>query len=208
MPVLEQSSPGRSSAGQSPVGQSSPGQADLLRQFARGDLDAFEALFQRHQAEVYRWIVRMVRDPGVAEDLTVETFWRIYRAHARFDPGRSFEAWARRIASNAALDYFKSASHTFAKNTQAWETADPVEALPEAPLPDPGVTEEIRTKTAQAFRQLPPKLQVAATLALIEEQPYKEIAEALGISVGAVKLRVFRALRLLRKKLKQQGIEP
>jgi RNA polymerase sigma-70 factor (ECF subfamily) len=208
MPVLEQSSLGRSSAGQSPVGQSSPGQGDVLRQFVRGDLDAFEALFRGHQAEVYRWIVRIVRDPGVAEDLTVETFWRIYRAHARFDPGRSFEAWARRIASNAALDYFKSASHTFAKNTQAWETADPVGPLPEAPLPDPGVTLEIRTKTAQAFRQLPPKLQVAATLALIEEQPYKEIAEALGISVGAVKLRVFRALRLLRKKLKQEGIEP
>jgi RNA polymerase sigma-70 factor (ECF subfamily) len=208
MPVLEQSSPGQSRLGQSPLGQVPLAQADLLRQFARGDLDAFEALFRRHQAEVYRWIARMVRDPGIAEDLTIETFWRIYRAHARFDPARSFEAWARRIASNAALDYFKSASHSFARNTQAWDTADPVEALPQAPLPDPAITEEIRTKTAQAFRQLPPKLQLAATLALIEEQPYKEIAGALGISAGAVKLRVFRALRLLRKKLKQQGIEP
>jgi len=83
-----------------------------------------------------------------------------------------------------------------------------VDYLPQPPLPDPGITQEIRAKTAQAFRQLPPKLQVAATLALIEEQPYKEIAETLGISAGAVKLRVFRALRLLRRKLKQQGIEP
>ena len=61
---------------------------------------------------------------------------------------------------------------------------------------------------SRAFGRLPPKLQAAATLALIEEQPYKEIAEALGISTGAVKLRVFRALRFLRKELKQQGIEP
>lgn len=75
-------------------------------------------------------------------------------------------------------------------------------------LPDPGVSEDLRSKTARAFRRLPLKLQVAATLALIEEQPYKEIAEALGISTGAVKLRVFRALRLLRKELKRQGIEP
>jgi DNA-directed RNA polymerase specialized sigma24 family protein len=45
-------------------------------------------------------------------------------------------------------------------------------------------------------------------LALLEEQPYKEIAESLGISMGAVKLRVFRALRLLRKELKRQGVEP
>ncbi|WP_051979493.1 RNA polymerase sigma factor [Edaphobacter aggregans] len=61
---------------------------------------------------------------------------------------------------------------------------------------------------AHAFRRLPPKLQVAATLALIEDQPYKEIAEALGISTAAVNLRVFRALRLLRKELKRQRVEP
>ena len=47
-----------------------------------------------------------------------------------------------------------------------------------------------------------------SVLALIEEQPYQEIADALGISVGAVKLRVFRATRLLRKELKEMGIEP
>jgi RNA polymerase sigma-70 factor, ECF subfamily len=180
----------------------------VLQQFARGDLDAFEALFRRHQADVYRWIVVIVRDPALAEDLTVETFWRIHRAHARFDPARSFEAWARRIATNAALDHFKSASHSFARHTQTWDIPDLPPDLPQPPLPDPAITREIRTKTAQAFRQLPPKLQVAATLALIEEQPYKEIAATLGISEGAVKLRVFRALRLLRKELIKQGITP
>jgi RNA polymerase sigma-70 factor (ECF subfamily) len=208
MPALQQSSLGESPGRRPPPAQPPPEQPDILRQFAHGDLDAFEALFRRHQAAVYRWIVRIVRDPGIAEDLTIETFWRIHRSHARFDPARSFAAWARRIATNAALDYLKGASHSFTKNAQAWDTPDLLEDLPQPPLPDPAITQEIRTKTAQAFRQLPPKLQVAATLALIEEQPYKEIAGTLGISAGAVKLRVFRALRLLRNKLKQQGIEP
>jgi RNA polymerase sigma-70 factor (ECF subfamily) len=179
MPVLEQPS-------------------DVLRQFCHGDLDTFEALFRRHQSEVYGWIVRIVRDPAAAEDLTVETFWRIYRAHARFDPTRSFGAWARRIATNAALDYLKAAR---------LETDLP-DDLRRPSLPDPGISEEIRRKTARAFSRLSPKLQVAATLALIEEQPYEEIAEALGISTGAVKVRVFRALRFLRKELQRQGIEP
>src|ERR1022692_3680181 len=205
MPVLEQSLLEGSSLGQ-PPGQSLLAQSDVLQQFARGDLDAFETLFRRHQAEVYRWIVAIVRDASLAEDLTVETFWRMYRAHARFDPGRSFEAWARRIATNAALDHFKSASHSYARNTQAWDTSDPLQDFPQPPLPDPGITQEIRRKTAQAFRQLPAKLRIVATLALIEEQPYKEIAGTLGISTGAVKLRVFRALRLLRRELIQQGI--
>ena len=179
MPVLEQPS-------------------DVLPQFRHGDLDAFETLFRQHQTEVYRWIVRIVGDQGVAEDLTIETFWRIYRAHARFDPARSFGSWARRIATNAALDHLRTAKP---------ETNLP-DDLPSPVLPNPGISAEVRQKTAHAFRRLPPKLQVAASLAVIEELPYKEIAEALGISSGAVKTRVFRALRLLRKELKRQGIEP
>ncbi len=183
MPMLEQPSLGQPS--------------EVLRQFCHGDLNAFEALFRQHQGAVYGWIVRIVRDPAAAEDITIETFWRIHRAHARFDPERSFEAWARRIATNAALDHLRTARH---------DTELP-DNLASAPAPDPGVSGALRRKTARAFQRLPPKLRVAATLALIEEQPYKEIAEALGISAGAVKLRVFRALRLLRKELKRQGIE-
>ena len=173
-------------------------QSDRLRQFTHGDLDAFEALFREFQGEVYRWIGRIVRDAGAAEDLTIETFWRIYRAHARFDPERSFGAWARRIATNVALDYLKRA------RPQESLPAD----FPATASPNPGIQREVRERTERAFRQLPAKLQVTAILALIEEEPYKNIAEILGISVGAVKLRVFRALRILRKTLEQMGIEP
>src|ERR1035437_2520655 len=70
---------------------------ELLERFTRGEIEAFETLFQRHQADVYRWVVCLIRDPAAAEDVTLETFWRIYRAHARFDPARIFGAWARRI---------------------------------------------------------------------------------------------------------------
>ena len=81
----------------------------VLSQFAAGELDAFETLFRQFQGDVYSWIARIVRDPSTAEDLTLETFWRIYAAHARFDPGRSFGAWARRIATNVAIDHLKTA---------------------------------------------------------------------------------------------------
>ncbi|MFZ0284092.1 MAG: RNA polymerase sigma factor [Terriglobales bacterium] len=172
--------------------------AELLQQFAYGDLDAFETLFRQFQGEVFRWTVRLVRDRGIAEDLTIETFWRIHRAHARFDPGRSFGGWARRIATNLALDYLKTARV---------ETELP-EDLPAAALPDPGIEQDVRERVRNAFGQLPPKLRIAATLALIEEERYQDIADALGISVGAVKLRVFRAVRLLRKRLKKLGVEP
>jgi RNA polymerase sigma-70 factor, ECF subfamily len=172
-------------------------QSDLLQQFANGDLGAFETLFREYQAEVYRWTVRIVRDPGTAEDLTIETFFRIYRAHARFDPQRSFAVWARRIATNAALDHLKSRPHEV---ELAADFAGPA-------LADAGVQRDLRDRTQRAFAKLPDKLRVTATLALIEEQSYADIADALGISVGAVKLRVFRAVRQLRKELKRLGIE-
>jgi RNA polymerase sigma-70 factor, ECF subfamily len=168
---------------------------DLFRQ---GDADAFEKLFRLHQREVYLWILRIVRNPADAEDLTVETFWRIYCARARFNPERDFRPWARRIATRAALDRLR------AQRPEAELSADcaaPAEA-------DPGIRAEIRIRTAQALARLPTRLRVAAILAVIEEQPHKEIAEALGISVAAVKVRVFRALRLLRKDLERQGITP
>jgi RNA polymerase sigma-70 factor (ECF subfamily) len=171
---------------------------ELLERFTRGDLDAFETLFRQFQSEVYGWIVRIVRDPSVAEDLTLETFWRIYRAHARFDPARQFGGWARRIATNAALDHLRTARI---------EVELP-QHLTQAPPADPCILRETREGIARAFRRLPAKLQVAATLALIEERPYQEIAEALGASVGAVKSRVFRAVRRMRKQLKQLGVEP
>src|SRR5262249_56207687 len=61
---------------------------------------------------------------------------------------------------------------------------------------------------ARAFRRLPPDLQIVAALALLEEQPYAEIADALGIPEGTVKSRVFRATRALREELVRLGIRP
>src|SRR5215468_7721740 len=77
---------------------------ELLKRFKQGDVDAFETLFRQFQGEVYGWIVQIVRDPGLAEDLTIETFWRVYKARGRFDPRQSFGAWLRRIATNLAID--------------------------------------------------------------------------------------------------------
>ncbi len=175
---------------------------NVLDQFRLGNLDAFESLFREHQSAVYRWILRMVRDTSAAEDLTVETFWRISRAHARFDSSRAFEPWARRIATRAALDWLR------VRRPEFETTSETVVDLPAPPAANPGIAAEIRLKTTQAFARLPPRLRIAAVLAVVEEQPHKEVAAALGISVAAVKLRVFRALRLLRKDLERQGITP
>jgi RNA polymerase sigma factor (sigma-70 family) len=170
--------------------------AETLSRFLQGDQTAFEQLFRRFESEVYRWILRIVRDRSAADDVLVEAFWRAYRGRAQFDPARSFGAWMRRIATNAALDELRSARR------RGWQPADDT-------LPAPrGADRDTNDAIALAFRGLPPDLQAVAALALIEEQPYADIADALGIPIGTVKSRVFRATRFLREELVRRGVRP
>ena len=171
---------------------------ELLKRFKQGDVDAFETLFRQFQAEVYGWIVQIVRDPTLAEDLTIETFWRIHRARARFDDQASFGPWARTIARNLAIDHIRSRP----REQEVSEQCLSVEA------PDSALQRETREKIDHAFRQLPPKLQAAATLALVDERPYPEIADLLGAPVGVIRTRVFRAIRQLRKQLEHMKVKP
>ena len=127
----------------------------------------------------------------------METFWRIYKARSRFQPEGNFRAWARRIATNAAFDHLRHSRR---------ESGLP-EDLPCATGADPAIRRESRERIRTAFQELPAKYRLVATLALIEEEPYNNIAKAAGISVALVKVRVFRAVRLLRKKLNCLGME-
>ena len=171
---------------------------ELPERFAQGEIEAFEARFREYQREVHGWILRVVRDPSTAEDLTIETFWRIWRARARFDPGRGFGGWARRIATNVAIDHLKSTRSIVFPVTPASADA-PEDAL---------ARRELVAGTRSALAALPPHFRVVVTLALIEERPYVEIAETLGTSVGTVKSRVFRGVRRLRRELERRGIRP
>jgi RNA polymerase sigma-70 factor, ECF subfamily len=170
----------------------------LLERFEAGDVDAFEALFREFQGQVYACIMRIVRNRAAADDLTVEAFWRIYRARTRFDATRSFGAWARRIATNVALDHLRGAPAELPL----------LEDMPDRPAPDAVEQQDLARALRRAFAALPAKLRAVASLALVEQESYADVADALGISIAAVKSREFRAVRLLRKKLKRMGFEP
>jgi RNA polymerase sigma-70 factor (ECF subfamily) len=169
---------------------------ELLERFAAGDLDAFESLFRQYQREVYRWVMRIVRDPAAAEDLTVEAFWRAHKGHAGFDPEANFAAWMRRIATNLALDHLR-------KRRPYVELPGDLAAVPN---PDSAVQQQTRAALRRAFAELPPRLRIVAQLGLVEDESYAEIAEALGISASVARVRMFRAVRALRKRLRRLGV--
>jgi RNA polymerase sigma factor (sigma-70 family) len=172
-----------------------PDQALLLR-FVHGDRAAFETLFRAFERDVHRWIVRIVRDASTADDGVVEAFWRCYRSRARFDPSRSFGGWMRRIATHVAIDLLHAARRHGAISID--ETTEAHGAAAD----DAGTDAIVR-----AFDSLPAKLRVVATLALIEERPLAEIADALDVPIGTVKSRLFRATRELRKELERLEVD-
>lgn len=196
---------------------------DLHERFARGEMDAFEALFRAHQADVYRWCMRIVRDHAAAEDATMDAFDRAWRSHARFDPGGNFVGWIRRIATNLALDHLRVvkrnvpfeipgpspgergtatvAVEVAASAGAAAQIGGVMRRAPDQAGADPAMRREQRERIAAAFAELSPKLRAVATLALIEDVPYAEIADALGISEGTARVRAHRAVELLRDKL-------
>jgi RNA polymerase sigma factor (sigma-70 family) len=119
-----------------------------------------------------------------------------------------------RLVRRVAIDYLRSSVHSFEPlgpmpratsnnraDNQATDHADEHAA-------DPAQQGEIRDRIERAFGSLPARLRAAAVLALIEERPYREIADALDISLSAVKMRVARAVRRLRTSLEKMGIRP
>ena len=171
---------------------------EVLRRFVDGDINAFEAIYREHERDIYRVLLRMVRDPATAEDLVIETFWRVYRSRATFDWRRSFQTWVRRIATNVARDHLRR---------RRLEVELP-ESLQQPSQADPVVTKEIRLHLHRAVAELPVTQRMVVMLALVEGMPQQEVAEAMGIPLGTVKSRLFHAVRLLRKKLQRSGIEP
>jgi len=169
----------------------------LLERFVDGDSQAVEVIYRQYEREAYGWILRIVRDPAAADDVLVESFWRAFRARARFVVTRPFGAWLRRIATRAALDHLRTVRRRAEGHLGELDH----------PAPAGGDLAE-RDAIQRAFHRLPIKLQVVATLALIEGRPYAEIAEALDLPLGTVKSRLSRANRRLREDLSRQGIRP
>jgi RNA polymerase sigma-70 factor (ECF subfamily) len=191
----------------------------ILEGFVQGDPAAFETLYRHFEPEVRTWVLRIVRDGAAADEVLVEAFWRAYRGRARFDPSRSFGAWMRSVANHAALDHLKRVRREArATAVDVLPRTDPAGGRRPGPGPrsrsgdrvpgNPSRADDgaLRDAIAVAFRRLPPKLQVTATLALVEGLSHAEIADALDVPVGTVKSRVFHAVRALRKELERLGI--
>lgn len=149
------------------------------------------ALFERHQREIYAYLLRMVEDPMWAEDLVQEAFLRALRHRQDLVAVENRRAWLYRVATNVALNAIKC------RNRFAWL---PWRAAGERASPEPDLAEAALGRGAleQALGALPVALRAPLLLYGHYGLRVAEVAQALGITVGAAKMRLYRARKALR----------
>ncbi len=176
---------------------SQPSDLELMLALKAGDRAAFEALYRRYRERLYAFLVRHTGDPATAQDLFQETFLRVFRDRARYEPRATFATWLFTIARNLFLDSLKKPA---AKPVQS-EAA--IQVVPD-PAPDAlqGLERrETDVALLHALASLPEDDRAILLLSRFEGLSYPEIAEILGTTEGAVKVRGHRALQTLRRTL-------
>jgi RNA polymerase sigma-70 factor (ECF subfamily) len=172
--------------------------AQLARQYAQGGEDAFAAVYARFRGPVFGIALQVLADRGLAEEASQMAFLGVWRSRKRFDPSRALSAWVFTIARKAAIDIYR-------RERRAPTTAEQPEIAVEAlSVERMWQAWEIR----RAVEALPPDEATVVRLAHYFQMTHSEIAAHLGLPVGTVKSRSFRAHRRLAEALSHLFDQP
>jgi RNA polymerase sigma-70 factor (ECF subfamily) len=175
--------------------ESDPAEDDIqaIRRIASGDRQALTALYLRYQQPLFRYLLQLTPDRGLAEELLQDTLVAVWRSAKRFEGRSSVQTWLLGIAR-------RQAHNTLRQRGQPLADAS---ALIELPATDPQPEEAAlasfaREELADAFGRLSPVQREVLALTFVDELTYKETAQVLGVPVGTVKSRLSHARRALR----------
>jgi RNA polymerase sigma-70 factor, ECF subfamily len=174
----------------------------------RGDLDALSELITRYQNRMYRFLLRIVREPAEAEDLFQQTWLRLAEKIRRFDASRNFEAWLFTLARNLAIDHLRrirpeSLDEPISGDATGATAADNL-ASRERPVTEGILERERATRLAEAMDTLPVSYREVLTLRFEEEMKLEEIAQVTGAPLSTVKTRLRRSLEQMRDHLERK----
>lgn len=178
----------------------------LIEEALRGDQKAFKELVDRHQASVFHIIFRLVHDKELANDLVQETFMKAFSSLKTYRSEYRFSTWLYKIAANSSIDHLRK------KRIRALSLDNPIqtndgeigfEVADYSHHPEREMVErEQAISIDEAISSLPRKYRQVIIARHQEEKSYEDIAVELGVPVGTVKARIFRARELLKKRLR------
>lgn len=175
----------------------------LATSAGKGDMGAFEQLYERHNRRVYSLCLRMTQNPAEAEDLAQEAFIQLFRKIGSFRGDSAFTTWLHRLTVNQCLMHFRKKSVKLEKTTEEGETPVQVVRGTENPNSMPIVD---RIALDSALNQLPPGYRAVFMLHDVEGHEHEEISKILGVAVGTSKSQLHKARMKLRRILKKQSI--
>jgi RNA polymerase sigma-70 factor (ECF subfamily) len=174
----------------------------LLESIAAGEKSAMHVLYARHNVRVYRFILRIVSDTSVAEDLVSQVFLDVWRTAGQFEGRSQVSTWMLAIARFKALTALRNRRH---------EDIDQDEVLQIADGGDTPETAMDRSQTSSTLRQaialLSPAHREIIDLVYYHEKSVEEVAQIIGIPQATVKTRMFYARKHLGELLKEAGFE-
>ncbi len=174
--------------------------ANLIARIAKGDREAFSRFYDALAGVAFGLIRRVLRDPGVAEEVLQEVFWGVWRDAPQYDPGRGTpEAWLLMRAKSRAIDKLRSIRRR--GQTFVAPVDESVARAPDTGLDRPGAGVEERGQVERGLTQLPLAQRQVIELAFFGGLTQSEIATRLGEPLGTVKTRARLGLERLRSVL-------
>lgn len=176
--------------------------AEIIEAFQKGDMNAFRIIYDETKNMVYSIAQRLVKNGQDIEDIMHDVYLRVYEQRNKYSPKKAkFTTWAYRVALNHAINMTKA---------KKWlpidigldnlipmkvENGDALERV---------ITDENSSRVTLALKDVPVKYRVCLVMKEIEELPYQEIANILGISIGTVRSRIYRAKEALKRLLSER----
>jgi len=169
------------------------------------DIEAIAGLMEQYRHRLYRYLMRLVWEPSIADDLFQQTWLRTMEHIQSYDPRRSFEGWLFAIAHNLAIDHLRRLRPE-SLDEQAFSAETKSDRTRSA---DPGALDQLLSRekaglVLRAMADLPVAFREALTLHFEEEMKLKGIADVLGLPIATAKTRVHRALKALRQSMEKK----
>lgn len=181
----------------------------LVKNYANGDSDAFDTLLARYQQKIYSYILFLVHDDEVADDLFQETFMKaiVTIRQGRYVESGRFSAWLTRIAHNLVIDKYRQDRNS---NVISNDASD-ADFFNDASLSDITVemkmiTEQSLTDVGRLLKELPDNQKEVLYMRFYQDLSFKEIADATGVSINTALGRMRYGLINLRKMVSERGI--
>jgi RNA polymerase sigma-70 factor (ECF subfamily) len=178
--------------------------ADRIARVARGDLDAYRALFKRYYPRVFAFVQRRLRDPVASEDVVVEVFYELWRSAGRFRGDSRPSTFLCGIAHFKCLSAIRAQGRSKRSAVIATEQEVLDQHADETSLSTTIEGREEMRRVQAALGALPEGQREVVEMAFMDGLPYGEIAERLGVAEGTVKTRVARARAQLRRALSRE----